>query len=255
MNEPVFVGVGAALVTFFDHDGNLDADMTAEHAARLVDRGIRAIVVAGSTGEAACLDGEERDKLLNAVRQEVAGRVPVLIGTGAPSARQAVELVRRAVDGGADGLLVLSPQQSDDPRPYYEAVCDAAAGTPVLAYHYPDLCAPGIPIEAIADLPVQGLKDSTGDAERLVREVEILPRGLYTGSSSVLALAGVIGCSGAILAHANVYPVECIHAFGGSGIDQVHLVARSRRDGTTTIAGIKRLLHNRFGTSPTTRLC
>ena len=57
---PPFSGVGVALVTLFDADGEIDASTTARHASHLVDRGIRGVLVAGSTGEAAALDADER---------------------------------------------------------------------------------------------------------------------------------------------------------------------------------------------------
>ncbi|MET0145194.1 MAG: dihydrodipicolinate synthase family protein, partial [Ilumatobacteraceae bacterium] len=86
---PVFTGVGVALVTLFDDAGDVDLDATAAHAADLAGRGVRAIVLAGSTGEAAALDGAERVALTTVVRDAVPDDVPVLVGTGAPSARQA----------------------------------------------------------------------------------------------------------------------------------------------------------------------
>src|SRR5262245_35040636 len=122
---PPFTGVGVALVSLFDRAGELDAGATAEHAVRLVDAGVQGVVVAGSTGEASSLDPDERARLLAAVREAVGGRVPVLAGTGAPSARQAVALSQQAAAGGADALLVLSPPGTDDPRPYYDAVTRA----------------------------------------------------------------------------------------------------------------------------------
>ena len=84
MAEPVFTGVGVALVTLFDAEGEVDAAATGGLAGRLVDEGLRAVVVAGSTGEAAALDAGERAALLVAVRDAVAGRVPVIAGTGPP---------------------------------------------------------------------------------------------------------------------------------------------------------------------------
>src|SRR5262249_58896158 len=81
-----FEGVGVALVTLFDQAGELDAAATGAHAARLVDAGARGILVAGSTGEAATLDPDERDRLLAGVRDALAGRVPVVAGARAPPA-------------------------------------------------------------------------------------------------------------------------------------------------------------------------
>ncbi|MGE3620770.1 MAG: dihydrodipicolinate synthase family protein [Acidimicrobiia bacterium] len=248
-----FTGVGVALVTLFDEEGEIDAPATADHAARLVEAGITAVVVAGTTGEAATLDPDERSDLLLAVRHAVDGRVPVLAGTGAPSARQAVVLSRRAEDDGADALLVLSPPQAADPRPYYERV-SAAVGIPVLAYHYPKVSPPGIPVDVLRDLPVAGCKDSSGDAQRLVIEADEIPHGLYTGSPALVTLAGAIGCSGAILGLANVDPEGCIRAWKGDGTVQRELVNGHRAQSLAGIAGLKRTLSLLQGTSTVTRV-
>ena len=172
----LFTGVGVALVTLFDDEGEIDAPATADHAGRLVEAGVEAVVVAGTTGEAAALDADERSDLLMAVRYVVDGRIPVLAGTGAASARQAVYLSKRAADDGADGLLVLSPGNTADPRPYYERVA-AAVDVPVLAYHFPKVSSPGVPVDVLRQLPVAGIKDSSGEAERLIVEADELARG------------------------------------------------------------------------------
>jgi 4-hydroxy-tetrahydrodipicolinate synthase len=248
-----FEGVGVALVTLFDRDGGVDAPATAAHAARLVDAGVRGVVVAGSTGEATTLDPDERSALLAAVRDAVGGRVPVLAGTGAPSARQAVALSQRAVGDGADALLVLSPPGVDDPRRYYAAVV-GAVDVPVLGYHFPAASRPGIPVDLLPELPIAGLKDSTGDPERLALEADALPVGLYTGSPSVLLQGRAMGCSGAILALANVDPVGCTQAWEGDGACQRELISGHRVGALAGIAGLKRTLASLRGTSPVTRI-
>lgn len=251
--SPVFEGVGVALVTLFDDEGEIDAPATADHAARLVDAGVAAVVVAGSTGEAAALDADERSDLLIAVRSAVDGAVPVLAGTGAASARQAVVLSKRAEHDGADALLVLSPTGVVDPRPYYERVA-RAVDVPVLAYHYPSASAPGVPVDVIGQLPVAGLKDSAGDAERLIIEADLCPSGLYTGHPALVQLAGSIGCSGAILALANVDPEGCNRAWAGDGRVQRELINGHRAQALAGIAGLKRALCALHGTSPVTRV-
>ncbi|MFL6206961.1 MAG: dihydrodipicolinate synthase family protein [Acidimicrobiales bacterium] len=251
--SPPFTGVGVALVTLFDEEGEIDAPATADHAARLVDAGVDAVIVAGTTGEAAALDAEERSDLLIAVRSAVDGRVPVIAGTGAPSARQAVVLSRRAETDGADALLVLSPAGVPDPRPYYERVA-SAVGIPVLAYHYPKASTPGVPVDVLRQLPVAGIKDSSGDAERLMLEADEIPSGLYTGSATLIHLAGAIGCSGAILALANVDPEGCLRAWNGDGTVQRELISGHRSNALAGIAGLKRVLCALHGTSPVTRV-
>lgn len=250
----VFEGVGVALVTLFDDEGDLDAAATAAHAARLVELGVRAVVVAGTTGEAAALSFAERDELLAAVRDAVDGVVPVIAGTGAPSARQAADLTARARDGGADAVLVLSPPRTSDPLPYYTAVARAAGDLPVLAYHFPTVSPPGLPVEMIGKLPISGCKDSSGDAERLLATLEATQVPLYTGSSALLTLAGLAGCVGAILALANVEPERCSAAFAGDVDVQRALIQRHLEAKQGFPRGLKALVASRFSTSDVARV-
>ena len=250
----VFEGVGVALVTLFKDNGDLDAPATAAHAARLVELGVRAVAVAGSTGEAAALTVDEREELFAAVQSAVEGAVPVIAGTGAPSARQAADLTARARASGADGVLVLSPPRTADPLPYYTAVADAAGDMPVLAYHFPAVSPPGLPVDMLDALPVSGCKDSSGDAERMLAALKATSIPLYTGSSALLTFAGQVGCAGAILALANAEPEGCIAAFDGdAGVQRDlidgHLAVRNRFP-----RGIKELVAKRFATSDVARL-
>lgn len=250
---PLFTGVGVALITLFDDEAEIDAPATADHAARLTEEGAAAVLVTGSTGEAATLDDDERSDLVMAVSSAVHGRVPVLVGTGAPSARQAVVLSRRAEADGADALVVLSPPGSVDPRRYYERVA-SAVDIPVLAYHYPKVSAPGVSVDVLADLPVVGIKDSSGDAERLILEADELPTNVFTGHPSLIHTAGAIGCSGALLALANVDLEGCRRAWDGDGPCQRELINGHRAQSLAGIAGLKRTLSALHGTNPLTRV-
>lgn len=254
MAEPVFTGVGVALVTLFDGDGEVDAPATAGLAARLVEVGMQAVVVAGSTGEGAALTADERTLLLDAVRDSIDGAVPVLAGTGAPSARQAAALTADAVEHGADAVLTLSPPRSNDLAGYYTAVADAAGATPVLAYHYPKASAPGIPVEVLPKLPVAALKDSSGEPERLLRELTEWDRPVYVGSSAILSFAGPLGCAGAILALANAEPELCAAAFAGETAAQLELTEAHVAAHEEFPRRLKALVASRFGTSSVTRL-
>jgi 4-hydroxy-tetrahydrodipicolinate synthase len=251
---PVFTGVGVALVTLFDDRGDLDAPGSAALAAQLVDLGVRAVVVAGTTGEAAALEPAERIALLDAVRRELTPSVPVIAGTGAPSARQAAALTRDAVERGADAVLVLSPPGAPDPRAYYDPVAKAAAGTPVLAYHYPKVAPPGIAVKLLGDLPVAGVKDSSGDAERLLHELDQYDGPIYTGSSALLSFGGPLGCAGAILSLANAEPERCASAFGGDVVAQGALVQPHLAAHESFPRGLKEMVAARFGTSTVCRV-
>lgn len=89
-----------------------------------------------------------------------------------------------------------------------------------------------MPVGALAGLPVAGVKDSSGDPDRLLAEVVRYSGATYVGSSALLALAGPLGCAGAILAVANVEPELCSAAFAGSAkaqreLTDIHLAARA----------------------------
>jgi 4-hydroxy-tetrahydrodipicolinate synthase len=254
MPKPLFTGVGVALATLFDDDGEVDAKATAGLAATLVDLGVRGVVVAGSTGEASALTAGERVALLTETRRAVPAGVPVIAGTGGASARQAAALTRDAREAGADAVLALCPPRNTDPRPYYDAVAEAAGGLPALAYHFPQTAPPGIPVEALPDLPVQGMKDSSGDPERLLSELEVFDRPLYVGAAMLVLLAGSLGIAGAILAVANADPEHAVAAFAGDAAAQRALLAAHRRVKARFPFGLKDAIADRFGTSRATRL-
>ena len=249
-----FTGVGVALVTLFDDDGALAAKATADLAARLVALGVRGVLVAGTTGEAAALSAEERGELVGAVRAALPPEVPVIAGTGAPTGAQAALLTEGAFDAGADAVLALSPPGVADPRPYYDRLASAAAGRPLLAYHFPFASSPGLPVHLLPELPVTGLEDSSGDAARLLHEVDAFDGDLYTGATSLVSLCGTLGTAGAMLAIANVAPEDCVAAFAGDAAAQVRLAALDRKVAADFRGGYKRAVADRFGTSPVTRI-
>ncbi|MGH3321878.1 MAG: dihydrodipicolinate synthase family protein [Streptosporangiaceae bacterium] len=258
MPEPqrttLFTGVGVAIVTLFDADGEVDATGTADLADRLVGEGVRAVVVAGSTGEAAALSADERVALLEAVKDRVGARVPVIAGTGAASARQAAAYTIDARKHGADAILALSPPGSRRLGDYYAAVAGAAGELPLYGYHFPRSSLPGIPVEELTGLPLRGIKDSSGDPERLLRELTSTDLDIYTGAAMLLAFAGPLGCPGAILALANVDPALCARAFAGDPEAQLALTPLHLQAREDFPYGLKRLLADRYGTSTTARL-
>lgn len=251
-SELPFTGVGVALITLFDHTRAVDAAATADLAARLVDDGVRAVLVAGTTGEADTLTEDERRRLLDAVRARVSG-VPVLAGTGGSWAGEAVRRTLAARDGGADAAVVLSPRRVADPEPYYRAVVDAAAGFPCLAYHYPAASLPGIPVELLPKLPVSACKDSSGSPDRLLQTLSTWDGAVYVGAAGLLSFAGPLGCPGAILALANAEPALCAAAFTGDAAAQ-RALAPAHLASATFPTGIKHLVADRYGTSPVCRL-
>ncbi len=251
--KPVFTGVAVALVTFFDEHGHVDLESTAKHAAHLSGRGVRAIVVAGSTGEAAHLSMKERLQLLDAVKAAVPDWMPVVLGTGQLAAGVSVPaLTKRAAEHGAAAALTLSPHHGDV-REFYGEVVAAAGSMPVIAYHFPTMSNPGISIDDLKALKVSGVKDSTGDPERLLDALAHFHRPIYIGNAAIAAYAGMLGCAGAILAAANLEPELCADAFMGNVHAQKDLLWAHQVVSTKGVKGIKEELAHRFHTSSAVR--
>src|SRR5204862_6084105 len=145
-------------------------------------KGVRAVVVAGSTGEASHLSTKERLQLLDAIKAAVPEETPVIVGTGNLAPGVSVpRLTKRAAEHGASAALTLSPHHGDV-REFYGEVVAAAGAMPVLAYHYPLMSAPGISLDELRALKVAGIKDSSGDCERLLETVAQFHKPIYTGS-------------------------------------------------------------------------
>ena len=105
----MIAGSMVALVTPMDAQGRLDWDSLSKLVDFHLKNGTHAIVAVGTTGESATLDVEEHIAVIKAVVKQVAGRIPVIAGTGANSTREAVELTRNAKAAGADACLLVVP--------------------------------------------------------------------------------------------------------------------------------------------------
>jgi len=251
-DSTLWTGPAVALVTFFDDDGAVLPAETAAHAARLVDAGLRAVLVAGSTGEAAALTDDERAALVAAVRRACPG-VPVLAGATGEWAGQAADRTAQAVKAGADAVLVAPPRLGGALADYYERVAEAAGGAPVLAYHFPGVAGGSVPVEGLADLPLDGIKDSSGDPGRLATELDWAGGAVYTGSAALAGYASWLGAAGAILAVANVAPENALAAWDRDAAAQRELI-RIERSYRATPGGLKAALAERLGTPAGRRL-
>ncbi|MEV4705238.1 dihydrodipicolinate synthase family protein [Actinoplanes sp. NPDC049316] len=252
MTEPLWRGPAVALITLFHPDGSVDPAATAAHAARLVAAGIHGVLVNGSTGEAAALTDDERPALIAAVRDACPG-VPLLAGTSGEWHGQARARTRAAVKAGADAVLVAPPRLGGDLAEYYARVAEAAGDVPVLAYHYPAKAGGPVPVDALAALPVRGIKDSSGDAARLGHELALGTVEVHVGASALLGYASWLGAAGAIVAAANLVPEDCLAAWDRDAAAQ-HRVLRAEREAKAGTGGLKAAVAARFGTSPIRRI-
>ena len=208
-------GLWVALATPFDDDGELDLAALARLIRRCRDGGVQGLVALGTTGEAAALADIERDRVIVAAR-EAAGRLPVVVGAGASSTRQAALWARRAAELGADGALVVTPPyvkpNAAGLAGHYEAVAAAAPGLPIVAYNVPGRTGCNLTPAVAARLweipSVVALKESSGDVAQVDAIARDLPRGrtLRAGDDH-LALAEIaVGASGLVSVAGNVAP-------------------------------------------------
>lgn len=240
-------GAGVALVTLFDSQGTLLVDETAELAVRIVEAGAASVLVAGTVGEFYELDDEERVKLFVAVRTQVPAVVPVIAHVGGVPQARATALAKQAVDSGADVVLAL-PQHIQDVDAYYDAILGASGDLPVLAYHLPQVGGV-VDLETLSRLGVDGIKDSSGDGERLAREVIDMLIPTYTGAGSLLGLAHNLGAAGAILGAANIWPELCARAVVGDADAQRELTQNTVRTRGAFPAALKQHAADRWGVS------
>jgi len=134
-------GTHTVLVTPFTPDGAaVDLPALERLVAFQIENGVEGLIPLGSTGEFLSVSRDERTAIIETVVRAAAGRVPVLIGTGAEDTREAVALAREADGMGADGVLVIPPFYSvptgDELYVHYKAIADAI-GIPVMVYNNP----------------------------------------------------------------------------------------------------------------------
>jgi len=237
-------GAGVALVSLFDVDGTLLIDQTAELARTLCDEGAASVLVAGTAGEFWSLSDDERVALVVSVRLAIPN-VPIFGHAGGVGAERAAQLTKRLVDAGANAILAL-PVGIDDLFAYYGALIDAAADTPVLAYHLPRRGTP-IPVEDLNDMGVSAIKDSSGDGMRLAQEILSLDFETYTGAPPLLGVARQFGGAGSITGVANVRPEWSALAWAGDEDALVNVSKLHIKTSQTFPVELKRAVAARWG--------
>lgn len=221
--EALYDGVGVALVTIFGHGDRVEFDATTERAIACVEAGMTAVLVGGTTGEPWRLTVDDRIELAASIKPPI-GDVPVIVGSSSPDANSALAMSKAiGAAGVADALLVLCPVDVQ-PMPFYTAVRETLPQMSVFAYHLPQLSRPGIGTDEVKLLPVDAVKDSSGDADRLA---ELTPETMpvYVGSANLLLTAGLVGARGALVALANKEPHRCAAAWAGDAEAQRYLSA------------------------------
>jgi len=209
-------GILPALVTPFTDDGKQVNEEALRHLVdHCVELGVRGVVPCGTTGEFVNLTMEEKKKVIDIVVDQVNGKVKVVAGTGASGTEQALEMTKYAKDAGVDAALIVTPfYLKPTDRGIYEHFDTIASQVdlPIILYNIPQCTGLSLPwqmVEDLAQIPnIVGVKDSSGQLSFILAVLEKVRAkiNVLCGHDEIVVGALAAGCSGAILASANVIP-------------------------------------------------
>ena len=216
VKEILFTGSGVAIVTPFK-----DGKVNLASFGRLIDRqiagGTDAIIVCGTTGEAATMTIAERQEAIGFCVERAAGRVPVIAGTGANDTRAARENSLAAERLGVDGLLVVTPYYNKATQQgllrHFKTVADAV-NTPIILYNVPSRTGVNILPETYAELAhhpnIAGVKEASGNFGQIQKTRNLCPTNfsIWSGNDDETAAICMLGGVGVISVVANVLPAQ-----------------------------------------------
>ena len=216
MKKTVFTGAATAIITPFK-DGKIDYESFAKLINWQIDEGIDAIVVCGTTGEASTLTDEEHIDAIKFCVETVAGRVPVIAGTGSNDTAYAIELTSHACEAGADAVLVVTPYYNKATQKglieMFTAIADAST-VPVILYNVPSRTGCNIlPATAarLADHPnIVAIKEASGNLSQVAELAHLVgdKMDIYSGNDDQILPILSLGGKGVISVLSNPMPKE-----------------------------------------------
>lgn len=214
MKTPIFTGCGVAIVTPFNRE-SVDLPVLRHLLDFQLQNGTDAVIICGTTGEAATMTYGERMRAIECCVEHVDGRVPVIAGTGSNATETAVTQSRDAARAGVDGVLVVTPYYNKASQEglvrHYSAVADASP-VPVIAYDVPSRTGVAIAPETYARLAqhpnINGVKEASGNLSALQQTRTLCPEdfSIWSGNDDETAAICMLGGKGVISVVANVFP-------------------------------------------------
>ncbi len=211
-------GVFPAITTQLHKDGSLDLDATAAHAEVLINSGIRGLIFLGSLGENQSMTAEEKRRVMEAMRDAVRGRVPVLSGVAESSGPEAIRYVRDLEKLGVDGLMLMPPMiyKSPDAREslHHFRTVARSTGLPIMIYNNPISYGHDITPELFAALSDQknfvALKESSGNTRRITDLHQTVGGryAIFTGVDDLALESAVLGIDGWVAGTGIAFPAE-----------------------------------------------
>ena len=211
-----FQGVIVPIVTPFNRDDaqTINYEAGEKLVEKLIAAGVDGIFTFGSNGEFFVCSADEKIEFSKFVIEKVAGRVPVYVGTGACSTKDAIEMSKRAEAIGADALSVINPYFmgiSDDQLKNYFTMVAESVKIPVMLYNIPKCTGKNIAPEVVAELAkvdnIKGVKDSSGNLENLQGYIDAAKGNdvdVLVGSDGKISAAHAMGAAGAVAGTANL---------------------------------------------------
>jgi 4-hydroxy-tetrahydrodipicolinate synthase len=208
------------MITPFDEEGKVDLKALAAFTDWQISEGIHGLIPLGSTGEFLSLSQDERDGVAETVIKTAAGRVPVLIGTGAEDTREALRLSRDAENMGADGVMIIPPFYStptDDELVHHYKTIAAGIDIPIMVYNNPATANVDLKPALVARIAeIDGcdyIKESTLEVTR-VRDIIRLCGERMTVFGGILGFESFVeGAAGWVAVASNVAPKALARIF------------------------------------------
>jgi len=211
-----FKGSYVAMVTPF-RNGQLDEAGIRSLVDFHLENGTHGIVACGTTGESATLSHEEHDRVIEIVIEQVAGRIPVIAGSGSNSTAEAVRRTRFAEKAGADGALLVAPYYNKPTQEglyqHFKAIAESA-DIPIVLYNVPGRTVISIQADTIARLAeipnIVGVKEATGNISNTCEIISKVPKDfiVLSGDDFVTLPMMAMGAVGTISVTANVAPAD-----------------------------------------------
>ena len=230
MSKPVFVGAAVAIVTPFYEDGGINFEELKKLIEFEIAEGIDSIVICGSTGEAATMTEQEHIDAIKFAVDTVAGRVPVIAGTGSNDTAFGVELTKKAYELGADAALLVTPYYNKCTQEglfrHYAKIAEAAPEMPIILYNVPSRTNVNISPELLKKLSVYenivGVKECNFSQVPEIYSLCGDRYALYSGEDGLVVPMLSLGAKGVISVIANIIPHETskmVHDFMDGNID------------------------------------
>lgn len=219
MKNTIFTGMATAIVTPMHTDGSIDYEALGRFVEFQIGSGINGLVVMGTTGENATIEPEDQKKVIAYTVEKVAGRVPVIAGTGTNNTEHVLHNTRNACQVGADAILVVTPYYNKATQnglvTHFTAVADEST-LPVILYNVPGRTGCNLLPKTVAKLSehpnISAIKEATGSLAQMIEIMHLCGDKIdvYSGEDGLTVPMMAMGAKGTISVLSNVAPRQSV---------------------------------------------